>query len=99
MNSDFPDAETIEKEAIPDLHFPHDDILTEAEDQQRRRHDAERASTLGNAHQGKVTIYFQTADGATKRVNTTIWAAHQEYVTLKAGITLPLRAIQHFDFQ
>ncbi|SMC00263.1 hypothetical protein SAMN00120144_1693 [Hymenobacter roseosalivarius DSM 11622] len=99
MNSDFPSVETIEKEAISGLSFPHDDVLTDTTDQLQRRHDAERASKLGNSYQGKVTIYFQTHDGTTKRVQTTIWAVHEEYLTLKAGVTLPLHAIVRFDFQ
>ncbi|WP_133273109.1 hypothetical protein [Hymenobacter radiodurans] len=99
MNSDFPDVETIEKEAIPGLAFPHDDVLSDPAQQLQRRHDAERASKLGNSYQGKVTIYFQTHEGITRRVQTTIWAVHEEYVTLKAGITLPLRSIIRFDFQ
>jgi hypothetical protein len=27
-----------------------------------------------------------------------VWGAHPEYITLKAGIMLPLRAILGFDF-
>ena len=64
----------------------------------RRRLDADRAATLGNAYHGKLDIYFQTADGAVKRVCTTVWAAHSDYLTLKAGISLPLRAVLQFDF-
>lgn len=91
-------AEVIDKDLIPTLHFPHDDVLTDPADVQQRRHDAERATSLGNNYQGKLDIYFQTADGAVKRVYTTVWATHQEYLTLKSGITLPLRAIIGFDF-
>lgn len=90
--------ETIEKELIPTLHFAAEDVLTDPIAIKRRRFDAERASTLGNAYHGKLDIYFQTADGHTKRVYTTIWAAHEEYLTLKSGIALPLRAVVSFDF-
>lgn len=91
-------AEIIDKDTIPTLQFPHDDILTDPAAVQQRRHDAERAASLGNNYQGKLDIYFQTADGAIKRVHTTIWAVHQEYISLKSGITIPLRAIIGFDF-
>lgn len=63
-----------------------------------RRHEAERATSLGNNYQGKLDIYFRTADGSTKRVYTTVWATHEEYLTLKSGITMPLRAVLGFDF-
>jgi hypothetical protein len=98
MNPDFPDVETIEKETISGLAFPHDDVLNDPAERLQRHHDAERAATLGNGYQGKLDIYFQTADGITKRVQTTVGAAHEEYITLKAGATIPLRAILHFDF-
>ncbi|MBD2715137.1 hypothetical protein KBK19_08825 [Microvirga sp. STR05] len=91
-------AEVIDKDLIPTLSFPHDDVLTDPADVKQRRHDAERATSLGNNYHGKLDIYFQTADGAVKRVYTTIWATHQDYLTLKSGITLPLHAVLAFDF-
>ncbi|RSK33242.1 hypothetical protein [Hymenobacter metallilatus] len=90
--------ETLDKEVIPTLRFAAQDVLTDPVAVKRRRHDAERAATLGNAYHGKLDIYFQTADGATKRVYTTVWATHEEYLTLKSGISLPLRAVLSFDF-
>ncbi|GAB2782735.1 hypothetical protein HNQ93_002212 [Hymenobacter luteus] len=93
-----PTIETVEKEVIPTLRFPTEDVLTDKAEIQRRRHDAERAATLGNAYHGKLDIYFQTADGSVKRVYTTVWATHEEYLTLKSGISLPLRAVLSFDF-
>ena len=96
--TELQDVELIEKESIPTLHFPHDDVLTDLDEQKQRSHDAERATSLGNAYHNKVSIYFQTADGATKCVNTSVWAAHEQYITLKAGITLPLRAVLGFTF-
>jgi hypothetical protein len=90
--------ETIEKESIPTLRFPQADVLTDKTALERRHADAERASRLGNAYHGKLDIFFQTADGQLKRVQTAVWGAHPEYLTLKAGIMLPLRAILGFDF-
>ncbi len=90
--------ETLPKEALAGLHFPPHDVLRDPADRQRRQHDAERAVTLGNAHHGKLDIYFQTEDGATKRVQTTIWAADGEHLTLKSGGSLPLRAVLRLEF-
>lgn len=91
-------AEMVEKEVIPNLRFPSTDVLTDKAAIQRRRYDAERAATLGNAYHGKLDIYFQTADSSIKRVYTTVWATHEEYLTLKSGIALPLHAVLSFDF-
>jgi hypothetical protein len=90
--------EIVEKEDITSLRFGHDDVLTDAVARQHRRADADRAVTLGNAYHGKLDIYFKTADGATKRMATTIWAADAEHLTLKSGASLPMRAVLGFDF-
>ena len=65
---------------------------------QRRRVDADRAVTLGNAYHGKLDIYFQTSDGHAKRVATTVWASDTDHLTPKSGTSLPLRAVLGFDF-
>ena len=91
-------VEIIEKEGLPDLRFAPDDVLTDPAERQRRRADADRAVTLGNAYHGKLDIYFQTADGSAKRVATTVWAADADHLTLKSGASLPLRAVLGFDF-
>jgi hypothetical protein len=91
-------VEIVEKEELDTMHFAHDDVLTDHTARQRRRADADRATTLGNAYHGKLEIYFQTADGTAKRVATTVWAADSDHLTLKSGLALPLRAVLGFDF-
>ncbi|KAA9339664.1 hypothetical protein F0P96_03355 [Hymenobacter busanensis] len=91
-------AETVEKESIPTLRFSSEDVLPTPAERIARRHDAERACALGNNYHGKLDIYFRTADGTAKRVQTTVWAVHEEYLTLKAGVSIPLRAVLGFDF-
>ena len=93
-----PTVEIVEKEDITAMQFGHDDVLTDEAARQHRRVDADRAATLGNAYHGKLDIYFQTADGGAKRVATTVWAADSDYLTLKSGASLPLRAVLGFDF-
>jgi hypothetical protein len=92
------DIELVQKEQLGNLRFAQYDVLTDAVAKQRRRLDADRAVTLGNAYHGKLDIYFQTADGETKRMATTVWAADSAYLTLKSGASLPLRAVLGFDF-
>ena len=91
-------VENIEKEDLATQHFAPTDVLTDQTARQRRRTDADRATTLGNAYHGKLEIYFQTADGTAKRVATTVWAADGDHLTLKSGVSLPLRAVLGFDF-
>lgn len=89
---------TIEKENLAFLNFPAEDVLTSAEQRRQRQHDANRATMLGNNYQGKLDIYFKTADGHDHRVYTTVWANSNEHLTLKSGTSLPLRAVVGFDF-
>ena len=91
-------TDTLAKEVLSTLHFPHNDVLTEATEIGTRRRDAERATALGNNYHGKVDIYFKTADGQSHRVYTTVWASSNEHLTLKSGTTLPIRAVVMFDF-
>lgn len=91
-------AETVAKEMIPTLRFPQEDVLATPELRRLRRFDADRACALGNNDHGKLDIYFKTADNELKRVQTTVWAAHETYLTLKAGMTIPLSAVVGFDF-
>lgn len=51
-----------------------------------------RAVRLGNGHKSKVKIFFQTAHGL-KMVNTTVWAATEDYIVLKGGQSIPMDAI------
>ena len=86
--------ETIDREHLPALRYCHDDVLEgNLDGQNRRRHDAERAALLTNAHDTKTTIYFRTEDGHTKRVRAKVLTAHNQYLTLKGDIQLPLRAV------
>lgn len=91
-------VEIIEKEELASMTFAHDDVLPDEAARLQRRADADRAVTLGNAYHGKLDIYFQTADGATKRMATTVWASDTDHITLKSGASLPLRAVLGFDF-
>ena len=91
-------VEIIEKEELSSMHFATEDVLPDEAARQRRRVDADRAVTLGNAYHGKLDIYFQTSDGHAKRVATTVWASDTDHLTLKSGTSLPLRAVLGFDF-
>ncbi|MFD1873098.1 hypothetical protein [Hymenobacter bucti] len=89
--------ETIDRKELPAVAFSHDDVLaTDPAAQQLRRAEADRAMLLANAHQAKTTIFFRTADGHTKRVRAHVLGAHAEYLTLKDGLLLPIRAVLGF---
>ncbi|WP_266204399.1 hypothetical protein [Pontibacter kalidii] len=88
----------LEKEQIPFLRFGHDDVLTDPEARKKRMWDLNRAAMLGNGYRGKVEITFQTADGKLHRVDTTVWAVDDRYMTLKAGCSIPVTSIIGIEF-
>jgi hypothetical protein len=88
----------VEKEQIPTLKFGNQDVLTDELDRKKRMHDVSRATVLGNGYHGKVEIFFQTADGELKRVNTTIWDCDPEHLILKSDACIPTRSVFGIDF-
>ena len=93
MKTDQLTIDLIQKESIPQLKFGHDDVLTAPMEKVQRLHDLKWAAIVGNGYHGKVNILFETADGDIKRVEMTVWAYDEDYVTLKSGYTIPLRSI------
>ncbi len=85
--------EKIEKEDIKNLKFNKIEVLSSDVDVKNRWNDLYRAQALGNLLQSKVHITFETADQRVYRVNTTIWAVGQDFITLKGGIHIPISAI------
>lgn len=92
------EEDLIQKEQVGTLHFGPTDVLATPADRRVRAHNIERACTLGNAHHGKVVMHFLTADGHPYRLETTVWACDETYITLKAGAVLPVRAVTEIEF-
>jgi hypothetical protein len=88
----------IPKENLVNYSFFKEDVLKTEESKKIRAYMLERAVRLGNAYKGKVKIFFKTIDSLTQSVETTVWAYSADYVTLKGGVFLPIRAIEKVDF-
>ena len=89
---------SIDKEQIPDLKFGNNDVLTDLQARKKRMYDISRATVLGNGYHGKVEIFFETAEGDPKRVDTTIWDCDQEHIILKSGSWIPIRSVYGIEF-
>lgn len=88
----------VEKEIIPSLSFIKNDVLGNAADVAARKLSLAKALTLGNGQKRKVKIYFELEKGERNRVETTVWAVGEEFVTLKAGAMIPVHAISEVEF-
>ena len=89
----------IAKEEIPQYTFLAEDVL-QNDTQARfiRRYNLARAERLGNAFHGKVKIAFHTVTSGIREVSTTVWSTSDDFVSLKGGVMVPVRAISSIDF-
>lgn len=85
-------ARQIKKEIVPQLIFPHDEVLINKEDLVNRNLLLKRASVLGNIDHTKMKIVFKDNEGI-KKVHTTVWGVTDKYVILKGASLLPLHRI------
>ena len=83
---------SILKEEIEKIHFVPEDVLDSADQIALRRSQLQKAMVLGNNEKSKTKIVFATKEGL-KKVETTVWAIHDDEVELKAGIHIPIHAI------
>ena len=89
MTTEF---EIIEKEDIQTLSFPHEDVLEDQEEINRRNSELNRALSLGNLEHSKIKIFFE--DNKSKKVvETTVWAVTDNSIILKKGVNIPINRI------
>jgi len=88
----------IEKESIAECDFAKEEVLSDKSLRQLRYEQLEKAERLGNNYKRKVRIAFKTEGNETLKVETTIWAVGKDYIELKAGIMIPIRAILEIKF-
>ena len=98
MEAQVQQPQLVEKEVIPAMHFAKQDVLTDPIAKARRRRNAHQATLLGNGYHHKVYITFRNAEGELFQVNTTIWEADDEFISLKCGTVLPLKTIVDIEF-
>lgn len=87
----------IDKEAVDNLHFPENDVLTSAESKAERATDLKTAMTLGNLEHTKIRIYFED-DTSFKVVDTTVWGITDKRVILKQGLVIPINRVHKVKF-
>lgn len=84
--------ESIEKEKIETLKFPHDEVLTDPNLIKERESELNRALALGNLEHTKIKIYFED-DQSRKLVETTVWGVTDKRVILKQGVVIPINRV------
>lgn len=88
----------IDKEQLPTIRFSKEEVIPERTEQVKRSVNLFRAMLLGNIEHCKVNIIFKDQNNMLHRVETTIWAVLEEYIILKGGKNIPIKAIIDIDF-
>ncbi|MFD2564006.1 hypothetical protein [Aquimarina rubra] len=84
--------QSIEKEQIKHLHFPHKEVLSDKKAKRDRYLKLVRGLSLGNLEHLKVKIIFADDEGS-KKVETTIWGITDKSVILKQSTIIPVERI------
>lgn len=84
--------QSVNKELIPDLKFPADEVLSSPEAIVKRKADLERALALGNLEHSKVKIVFEDAE-TVLMVETTVWGLTDKRVILKQNVFIPIHRV------
>ena len=87
-----PNIITVDKENVPFLNFPKEDVLDKKQERNQRCTNLFKAMRLGNLERQKVSILFKDDTGM-KRVVTTIWGVTNKRVILKKAINLPINRV------
>ena len=88
----------IQKEQLGLFKFSSSEVLKGEWEKVYRKFSLQRAERLGNSFKGKVKIIFRTHDNETRVVDTTIWSANDDHISLKGGQSIPVRAILGIEF-
>lgn len=94
MNS----AQIIQKEQLGQYRFSATEVLRGDWEKVYRLFSLRRAERLGNNFKGKVKITFRTFTNEIKTIDTTVWSATDEFVSVKGGMSIPVRAIMSVEF-
>ncbi|PCH99201.1 MAG: hypothetical protein COB85_00470 [Bacteroidetes bacterium] len=97
MGTIFVQGELIEKEEIPTLSFPAQEVLLEETLIAERISKIRQAMRLGNSAKLKVKIVFEDATGM-KIVETTIWGVTDQRIILKKSIAIPICRVHDIKF-
>jgi len=92
MNDHLSNPKLVQKEEIENLMFPAESIGRTEQQRKELNKKLQDAMSLGNLHHAKIKIIFEDSEGL-KEVETTVWAADETYISLKKGVSIPVRRI------
>lgn len=88
----------VQKEQLSTVNFQKVDVLADSPSRIKRLSNLSRALSLGNLFHGKVNIVFMTSNGLLQQVETTVWSLSDDFILLKGGNFIPVKAILDLEF-
>ena len=88
----------VQKEQLSSVNFQKADVLSDGLSRQKRLSNLTRATSLGNLFHSKVNIVFMTSSGLLHQVETTVWSISEDFILLKGGNFIPVKAILELEF-
>jgi len=78
-------------------HFPHEDVLTNASDREVREHGLRSATNETYVDHDDITLIVRLLDGTRVEVTTNFIELAGQFVELKGGYDIPVRAIEKVE--
>ena len=91
-------VQILPKEELSEISFVKEDVLKDPVKIRLRGIYLKKAELLGNAYKSKVKMIFKTVNGSVFGVETTIWSADENHITIKGGISIPTKSILEIEF-
>ena len=79
------------------FYFGSQDVLTNSEDKEARKHKLERAMILSNSEHVPISLYLKLPNGETLETESDVIDFADDVVLLKGGYYIPVRAILDVD--
>lgn len=87
------DYRRIDAKIIPSLHFAKSDVLVSPDDKREREHQLVSATAITSMDHEEVGLVVQLEDGEIIEIVSDHIEFEREFVELKGGYMIPLRAI------
>jgi hypothetical protein len=94
---DMKNARIIEPSDLMQLHFGSQDVLTNKDDQEERKHKLKRAMIISNSEHVPICLYMRLPNGETLETESDVVDYADDVVLLKGGYYIPVWAIIDVD--
>ena len=90
-------ARLINPSDIRTLHFGSQDVLTNNDEKEERKHKLERAMIISNSDHVPISLYMRLPSGETLETESDVIDYADDVVVLKGGYYIPVWAIFDVD--